>query len=209
MAIGSLGSATGATWSRGGGRYCGGGEGGGAAPAGRGAAPAGRGAAAPPANPYRINPGRLWYTWEYLDAIRQYIKVPMLIKGILTGEDADMCVQHGMNGVIVSNHGGRSLDYGPSTFEVLPEIVAAVRGRIPVLTDSGYRRGSEIFKALALGADAICLGRATRWGLGAYGAPGVQRLLEIMQAELKQAMAFTGRTTLASIDRSMVRTDFP
>ena len=168
----------------------------------------GRGGAASRPNPYRINQGRLWYTWQYLDDIRKFISGPMLVKGILTAEDAELCVQRGMDGIIVSNHGGRSLDYGPSTLEVLPEIVAAVRGRIPVITDSGYRRGSDIFKALALGADAVCLGRATRWGLGAYGAPGVQRLLEILQAELVQTAAAAGCGTLASIDAGAVRSHF-
>ena len=93
------------------------------------------------------------------------LKVPLLVKGILTAEDAVMCVEHGVDGIIVSNHGGRSMDYGPSTLEVLPEIVAAVNRRVPVLTDSGYRRGADILKALALGADAVLLGRATRWAL--------------------------------------------
>ena len=107
----------------------------------------------------------------------------------------------------MSNHGGRSMDYGPSTLEVLPEIVAAVNGRVPVITDSGYRRGTDILKALALGASAVLLGRTPRWALGAFGAPGVQRLLEIMQRELVDAAAAAGRRTLASIDsRSSRRT---
>ena len=96
----------------------------------------------------------------------------MLVKGILTAEDALLCLEHGAQGIIVSNHGGRSLDYGPSTLEVLPEIVDAVRGRVPVLVDSGFRRGADVMKALALGANAVCLGRATRWGLGAFGIAG-------------------------------------
>ena len=137
------------------------------------------------------------------------VKVPLLAKGILTGEDARLCLEHGLDGVYVSNHGGRSLDYSPSTLEVLPEIVDAVGGKAPVLFDSGIRRGTDILKALALGASAVCLGRVPRWGLAAYGAPGVQRVLEILQAELVQAMAYTGRPTLASIDHTLVRTDFP
>ena len=96
-----------------------------------------------------------------------------------------------------------ALDYGPSTLEVLPEIVDAVRGRVPILFDSGIRRGSDILKALALGASAVALGRAPLWGLAAYGSAGVQKVLEILQAELVQAMAANGRTTLASIDRSL------
>jgi isopentenyl diphosphate isomerase/L-lactate dehydrogenase-like FMN-dependent dehydrogenase len=159
-------------------------------------------------NPYRVPDGRLWYDWKYLEQIRPFIKVPILVKGILTSEDADMCVKIGMSGIVVSNHGGRSMDYGPSTHEVLPEIVDAVRGRAVVLIDSGFRRGSDVFKALALGADAACFGRATRWGLGAFGAPGVRRVLEIVQAELRAAMAQAGTSTLASLDRSAVRTRF-
>ena len=133
----------------------------------------------------------------------------MLVKGIVTPEDAKMCVERGFDGLIVSNHGGRSMDYGPSTLEVLPEIVDAVGGKIPVLIDSGFRRGSDVFKAIAIGASAVCLGRAPRWGLGAYGPPGVQRLLEIIQAEFREAMAKTGRTTLASVDRSVLKMDLP
>ena len=100
-------------------------------------------------------------------------------------------------------------DYGPATLEVLPEITDIVKGRIPVIIDSGFRRGSDIFKALALGARAVCLGRVSRWGLAAYGAPGVQRVLEILQNELTMTMAQAGRPTLESIDRTAVRADFP
>lgn len=164
---------------------------------------------AAPRTPYRIREFRLFYDWKLFDEIRKLSKVPIIAKGILTAEDAKLCLDHGLDGVYVSNHGGRSLDYGPSTLEVLPEIVDAVSGRVPVLFDSGIRRGSDILKALALGASAVCLGRVPRWGLGAYGAPGVQKILEIMQAELIQAMAATGRPTLESINKSLVRTDFP
>ena len=177
-------------------------------PGGRGGAPAG---AAPVSGPalYRLNSGRLWYTWRYLDEVRQMIKVPLVVKGILTAEDAVLCLEHGVDAIVVSNHGGRSMDYGPSTLEVLPEIVAAVKGRIPVITDSGYRRGSDILKALALGANAVLIGRATRWALGAFGPAGAQRLLEMMQQELVDAAAAAGRATLASIDTSVVKTNFP
>jgi isopentenyl diphosphate isomerase/L-lactate dehydrogenase-like FMN-dependent dehydrogenase len=143
------------------------------------------------------------------DELRPFVKVPMLAKGILTAEDARRCLDHGLDGIIVSNHGGRALDCSPSSLEVLPEIVDAVAGKVPVLIDGGFRRGSDILKALALGASAVCLGRAPRWGLGAFGAAGVQRVLEILQAELMLAMAHTGRPTLSSIDRTLVRTDFP
>jgi 4-hydroxymandelate oxidase len=178
-------------------------------PRGRGGRAGGRGAA--PGSSlarYRLGIQRLWYTWEYLDAIHKFIKGPMIVKGIVTAEDAELCVQHGVDAIIVSNHGGRSMDYGASSLEVLPEIVAQVRGRIPVLVDSGFRRGGDVFKALALGADGVGIGRANRFGLGAFGAPGVQRVLEIMQRELVQAAAAAGRRTLASIDKTAVKVNF-
>jgi 4-hydroxymandelate oxidase len=174
---------------------------------GRGAAPRAKAASGP--GQYGADPRRLWYNWKYLDDIRPFIKGPMLVKGIVTAEDAKICVQRGYDGIVVSNHGGRTLDYVPSTLEVLPEIVDAVGGKIPVLIDSGFRRGSDLVKAIALGASAVCLGRAPRWGLGAFGAAGVQRLLEIIQAEFREAMARMGRTTIAALDRTAVRTNFP
>ena len=165
-------------------------------------------AGAPPGNPYRVPDNRLWYEWKLFDDLRPVVKVPMIAKGIVTAEDARLCLQHGVDAIYVSNHGGRSLDYGPSTLEVLPEIADAVQGRVPILFDSGIRRGSDILKALALGAQAVALGRVPLWGLAAYGPQGVQKVLEILQAELVQAMTATGRTTLASIDRSLVKTEF-
>lgn len=164
--------------------------------------------AAGPRNPYRVADTRLWYEWNYLDRIRPMITVPMLVKGILTAEDAVTCLDFGVDGIIVSNHGGRSLDYGPSTLEVLPEIVDAVKGRVPILVDSGFRRGTDAFKALALGASAVCLGRATRWALGAFGQAGAQRVIEMIQAELVAAMAAAGRTSLAALDRSAITVRF-
>ena len=146
--------------------------------------------------------------WKLMDAIHGVTKVKFLAKGILTGEDAKACVEHGLDGIVVSNHGGRAMDYGPSTLEVLAEVVDGVQGRIPVLIDGGFRRGSDVLKALALGAKAVSLGRVPRWGLAAYGAAGSQRILEIVQGELVMAMAATGRPTLDSIDRTLVRTDF-
>jgi 4-hydroxymandelate oxidase len=171
---------------------------------GRGGAAAPRGAAR-----YRISTGRLWYTWEMFDQIRAMVKVPVLIKGILTAEDARLAVEHGAAGIIVSNHGGRSMDYGPSSLEVLPSIVDVVAGRVPVLIDSGFRRGSDALKALAIGADAVLLGRATRWALAAFGAAGVQRVLEIVQQELVAAAASAGCRTRADITRAIVRMRWP
>ena len=149
-------------------------------------------------------------SWEYLDQVRKFIKVPVIIKGIVTHEDARLCVERGFDAIVVSNHGGRSMDYGPSTLEVLPEIVAAVNGKVPIMIDSGFRRGADVLKALALGADAVWLGRAARWALGAFGPVGVQRLLsDIMFKELVDATAAAGRTTLASIDASIVKQNWP
>jgi 4-hydroxymandelate oxidase len=182
--------------------------------AGRGAAAAARGVSNaitpmfPALSKYRVENRRLWYNWGYLNELRKSIKVPVIIKGIVTGEDAAECVRQGVDAIIVSNHGGRSMDYGPSTLEALPEIVEAVHGRIPVIIDSGFRRGSDVFKALAIGASAVELGRAARWGLGAFGAAGTQRLLEIVQAELVQTAAMAGLPTLKSIDKTAVKVNF-
>jgi 4-hydroxymandelate oxidase len=182
-----------------------GGRGGRGGAAGRGAP----GTAPTGAARYGIGGGRLWYTWDYMEQVKKMATVPVLLKGIVTAEDARLCAERGMDAVIVSNHGGRSMDYGPSTLEVLPEIVTAVGGRIPVIIDSGFRRGSDVLKALALGANAVMLGRAPRWGLAAFGTAGVQRLLEIIQAELVQASAAAGCSTLASINARVIRPDFP
>jgi 4-hydroxymandelate oxidase len=190
------------------------GSGAGRGGAGRGTAAAARGAGNaitptfPALSKYRVENRRLWYNWGYVNELRKSIKTPVVIKGIVTGEDAAECVRQGVDAIIVSNHGGRSMDYGPSTLEALPEIVEAVNGRIPVIIDSGFRRGSDVFKALALGASAVELGRAARWGLGAFGAAGTQRLLEIVQAELVQAAAMAGRPTLKSIDKTAVKVNF-
>ena len=159
-------------------------------------------------NPYGVGEGRLWYEWKLFDDLRALVDVPILAKGILTGEGAKKCLDHGVEGIVVSNHGGRAIDYGPSTLEVLEEVVEAVNGRVPVLIDSGFRRGSDVLKALALGADAVCLGRAARWGLGAFGEQGAQKVIEIIHAELVHAMAATGCRDIQSIDRSIVRTNF-
>ena len=166
------------------------------------------GGAATGSSRYRLNGGRLWYTWQYIDDVRKMVKGPLVIKGILDPEDAKLAIEHGADAIIVSNHGGRSMDYGPSSLEVLPEIVAAVNGKIPVLFDSGVRRGADIFKALALGAHSVMIGRTTRWGLAAFGTAGAQRVIEILQQELVQAAAACGCAKLSDIDKTTVRTHF-
>jgi 4-hydroxymandelate oxidase len=157
---------------------------------------------------YRLGGGRLWYTWSYIDAARKMVKGPLLVKGILDPEDAVLAIEHGADAIIVSNHGGRSMDYGPSSLEVLPEIVAAVNRRIPILFDSGIRHGADIFKALALGANGAMIGRTTRWGLAAFGTAGAQRLIEILQQELVQVAAAAGCGKLSDINKTTVKTNF-
>jgi isopentenyl diphosphate isomerase/L-lactate dehydrogenase-like FMN-dependent dehydrogenase len=146
-------------------------------------------------------------TWPFVEELNSYAKVPVLVKGILAPEDALLAVKHGAAGVIVSNHGGRYLNAAPATIEVLPGIVDAVAGKIPVLIDGGFRRGTDILKALAIGAKAVMVGRPPLWGLAGYGQPGVVRVLELLQSELALAMGLAGRPNLASIDRTLVSLD--
>lgn len=143
-------------------------------------------------------------SWEYLDRMRQLVSVKVLVKGVVTGEDADRCIAHGADGVIVSNHGGREEETLRSTIECLPEVVAAVGGRAPVLIDGGIRRGTDVFKALALGASAVGLGRPPIWGLAAFGQGGVEAVLDIVKRELNTIMRHAGTPTLASITRERV-----
>ena len=175
---------------------------------GRGAGAGGAAATQAGSARYRLNGFRLWYTWQYIDEVRKMVKGPLILKGILDPEDAKLAIEHGADAIIVSNHGGRSMDYGPSSLEVLPEIVAAVNGRIPVLFDSGIRRGADIFKALALGANAVMIGRTTRWGLAAFGAAGAQRLIEILQQELVQVAGRCGCAKLSDINKAAVKAHF-
>ncbi|MEO9029372.1 MAG: alpha-hydroxy acid oxidase [Ktedonobacteraceae bacterium] len=144
-------------------------------------------------------------TWDSLIWLRSITDLPIVLKGILTAEDASLAVEHGIDGIIVSNHGGRQLDGVPPTLEVLSEIVAAVKGRCEVYMDSGIRRGTDVLKALALGARAVFIGRPVIWGLTLDGTNGVVSVLEMLRAELELAMALVGCPTLASIDRSLIR----
>lgn len=168
-----------------------------------------RGQATRRKNTYGLRPESPTETWKFFDTLRSWTDLPLLAKGLLTAEDAELAVEYGVDAIVVSNHGGRYLEYAPSTIEVLPEIVDAIGGRIPVLIDGGFRRGGDIFKALAIGADAVLVGRAPLWGLGAFGARGVERVLRMLQAELVLAMAHTGCSRISDIDRSLVKTAFP
>jgi isopentenyl diphosphate isomerase/L-lactate dehydrogenase-like FMN-dependent dehydrogenase len=145
-------------------------------------------------------------TWEFVDRLRKAVTVKLIIKGIDTREDARLCVEHGIDGILVSNHGGRSTETGRPTIQALPEVVNEVGNRIPVFVDGGVRRGTDVFKALALGAKGVGIGRPFLWGLGAFGQPGVDRVLEILQAELKLVMGNCGTQNVAAIDRSYVET---
>ena len=144
-------------------------------------------------------------TWEDVAWLRSVTSLPLVIKGILTAEDAALCVERGIAGIIVSNHGGRQLDTVPATIEALPEVVEAVAGRCEVYLDGGVRRGTDVLKALALGARAVFIGRPILWGLAVAGADGAQHALSLLRDELELAMALAGRPTLAGIDRSLVR----
>lgn len=143
-------------------------------------------------------------TWEYVDRLRKAVSVKLFIKGIDTGEDAALAVEHGFDGILVSNHGGRSIESRRSTIEALPEVVAAVKGRVPVFVDGGVRRGTDIFKALALGAKGVGIGRPFLYGLGAFGEAGVDRVLEILHGEFRLAMQNCGTHTVAEITRAYV-----
>jgi isopentenyl diphosphate isomerase/L-lactate dehydrogenase-like FMN-dependent dehydrogenase len=151
--------------------------------------------------------GQEWVelTWESLAWLRSITSLPIILKGILTEEDARLAIEHGVDGIVVSNHGGRQLDTAVPSIEALSEIVEAVAGRCEVYLDGGIRRGTDILKALALGARAVLIGRPVLWGLAANGADGVYHVLELLRKELELAMALSGRPTLASIDRSLVR----
>jgi isopentenyl diphosphate isomerase/L-lactate dehydrogenase-like FMN-dependent dehydrogenase len=143
-------------------------------------------------------------TWDFVDRLKNATSMRVMLKGIVTAEDASLCLRHGVDGIIVSNHGGRSEASGRSTIESLPEVVAAVGGRIPVIVDGGFRRGTDIFKALALGANAVAIGRPYVWGLGAFGQAGVERVLEILRAEFRRVMQEAGVTSVAQINSSYI-----
>ena len=138
-------------------------------------------------------------TWAYLDRLRETVSMKIVVKGIVTAEDAASCVKYGADAVYVSNHGGRAEASGRGALDSLREVVDTVGGRIPVVVDSGFRRGTDIFKALAMGADAVSIGRAYIWGLAAFGQPGVEKVLEMLNAELSMVMAQVGARSIAEI----------
>jgi 4-hydroxymandelate oxidase len=143
-------------------------------------------------------------TWADLSWLREQTTLPLVIKGILTAEDATLAIEHGVDAIVVSNHGGRQLDYAPAALDALPEVVDTVAGRLPILMDGGIRSGTDVFKALALGARAVLVGRPVLWGLAANGAAGVGAVLRLLREELVDCMTLAGRPTISSIDPAAV-----
>jgi 4-hydroxymandelate oxidase len=144
-------------------------------------------------------------SWETVKRMRDVTRMKIMLKGIITAEDAQLAVQNGIDGILVSNHGGRGEDNGRSTIDALPEIIAAVNGKIPVIVDSGFRRGTDAVKALAMGAKAVGIGRPYLWGLGAFGQEGVERVLELVRTETRAAMQQCGARSVKELNASFVR----
>ena len=146
-----------------------------------------------------VRMGMAGHSWASIDRIKRLTKMKLLLKGIQTREDAALCLEHGVDGIVVSNHGGRADETLRGAIDCLPEVVEAVAGRIPVFVDGGVRRGTDVFKALALGATAVGIGRPYIWGLGAFGTPGVERVLDILTRELRIVMTQMGAAKIADI----------
>jgi 4-hydroxymandelate oxidase len=144
------------------------------------------------------------FTWEHVDRLKKATRMKLVLKGIETREDARLCVEHGVDGILVSNHGGRAAETYRATIECLPEVVDGVAGRIPVMVDGGIRRGTDVYKALALGARAVGIGRPYIWGLSAFGQAGVEKVIDILNGEFALTMKQCGARSLAEISRSTV-----
>ena len=151
-----------------------------------------------------MDPRRVAATWKDVEWLRGVTRLPLVLKGILDPGDAELAIGSGAAGIVVSNHGGRNLDTAVATIDALPDIVERVRGRVPVLVDGGIRRGTDIVKAVALGATAVLIGRPYCYGLSVGGSEGVRRVVEILRGELEAAMMLTGVARLAEIDRSLL-----
>ncbi|HUS05774.1 MAG TPA: alpha-hydroxy acid oxidase [Bryobacteraceae bacterium] len=143
-------------------------------------------------------------TWEHIRRLRKMTRMKLLVKGIETAEDAKLCLENGADGLVISNHGGRAGETGRGTIECLPEVVDAVHDRLTVLIDGGFRRGSDVFKALALGAKAVLVGRPYIWGLAAFGQEGVEKVLDLLKQEVELVMKQCGTTSIASIGSSSI-----
>jgi 4-hydroxymandelate oxidase len=152
--------------------------------------------------PHREGPA---LDWTSIDRLRQGLNVPFLLKGIMSPEDARTAVEKRVDGLVVSNHGGMFAAGLAEPIEMLPAVVDAVNGKVPVLIDGGFRRGTDVLKALAIGARAVMVGRPPMWGLAAYGAEGVQTVLEMLQSELARSMGLSGKVNIRSLDRSLIK----
>jgi len=144
------------------------------------------------------------FNWEHVDRLKKATRMKLVLKGIETREDARLCVEHGVDGILVSNHGGRATETYRATIECLPEVVDGVAGRIPVMVDGGIRRGTDVYKALAFGARAVGIGRPYIWGLSSFGQPGVEKVIDILRGEFELTMKQCGARSLAEITRSSV-----
>ena len=161
----------------------------------------------PPTRRIGTAPERRWQaalTWDTMDKIRDMAGLPFMLKGVQTAEDAEIAVQHGVDYIWVSNHGGRQIDHGLGSLDTLPEIVETVNGRAKIIVDGGVQRGGDMLKALALGADVVALGRLQGWGLAAGGQAGLVRMLEILEDELVSAMGLIGLTSMDKLTRKYV-----
>jgi 4-hydroxymandelate oxidase len=153
---------------------------------------------------YPVDYWRYPTTWKDIEWVRARTKLPIVLKGVLEADDAERGIRAGAAAIYVSNHGGRNLDTLPATLEVVSDIAEKIHGRVPIVVDGGVRRGTDIMKALALGATAVAIGRPYLYGLAVSGADGVRAVVNILRNELEMAMALTGRPTIASIDRSLI-----
>jgi 4-hydroxymandelate oxidase len=151
-----------------------------------------------------MDPRRVAITWNDIEWLRSIVSIPVVLKGILDADDAERAIEAGADAIIVSNHGGRNLDTAPATIDALPRVVASVAGRMPVLLDGGIRRGTDVVKAIALGAAAVLIGRPYCYGLSLAGAAGVQRTMEIIQRDLIMTMMLAGFSSLAELDSSVI-----
>jgi 4-hydroxymandelate oxidase len=143
-------------------------------------------------------------SWKDLDWLASVTRLPIVVKGVVRADDARRAVEHGARAVVVSNHGGRQLDTSPATIDVLPRIADATAGRVELLLDGGVRRGTDVLKALALGARAVLLGRPVLWGLAVGGEAGVRAVLSIVERELDLALALAGCPSVEALDRSLI-----
>ena len=146
-------------------------------------------------------------TWDYIGRLRDITDQKIIVKGLVTREDAELALRHGIDAIWVSNHGGRAEGSGRATIDALPEISTAISGRMPIIVDGGFRRGTDIFKGIARGATAVAIGRPYLWGLGAFGQEGVERVLEILVRELEITMRAVGTPSLADIGPHSIGVD--